>query len=54
MSWLDLIFPPGVVDRECRPFELGWLLYAWHRDERHLAGVDAAEATGALRDPAMS
>jgi len=27
--WLDVVFPPGRVDRECRPFELGWLLYAW-------------------------
>jgi hypothetical protein len=26
---LDRIIPPGVVDHECRPYELGWLLYAW-------------------------
>jgi hypothetical protein len=26
---LDRIFAPGVVDHECRPYELGWLLYAW-------------------------
>ena len=26
---LDALFPPGWVDRECRPYELGWLLYAW-------------------------
>ncbi|MBG0827434.1 hypothetical protein HS041_06610 [Planomonospora sp. ID67723] len=26
---LDRIYPPVVVDRECRPYELGWLLYAW-------------------------
>ncbi len=25
----DLLFPPRIVDRECRPYELGWLLYAW-------------------------
>jgi hypothetical protein len=30
LTWLDRLFPPGPVDRECRPFELGWLLYAWH------------------------
>jgi hypothetical protein len=30
LTWLDPVFPPGPVDRECRPFELGWLLYAWH------------------------
>jgi len=33
LTWLDRVFPPGSVDRECRPFELGWLLYAWHADE---------------------
>jgi len=32
LSWLDWVFPPGPVQRECRPFELGWLLYAWHDD----------------------
>ncbi|MEO3807820.1 hypothetical protein ABGB17_02320 [Sphaerisporangium sp. B11E5] len=26
---LDRIYPPMTVDRECRPYELGWLLYAW-------------------------
>lgn len=26
---LDRAFPPGPVDHECRPYELGWLLYAW-------------------------
>ena len=26
---LDLLFKPGKVDYECRPYELGWLLYAW-------------------------
>ncbi|WP_084964925.1 hypothetical protein [Thermoactinospora rubra] len=26
---LDRIYPPVAVDRECRPYELGWLLYAW-------------------------
>jgi exopolysaccharide biosynthesis WecB/TagA/CpsF family protein len=30
LSWLDQIFPADTVDRECRPYELGWLLYAWH------------------------
>jgi hypothetical protein len=27
---LDALFPPGPIDLECRPYELGWLLYAWH------------------------
>ena len=26
---LNLVLPPGRIDRECRPYELGWLLYAW-------------------------
>lgn len=29
LSGLDRLLPPVVVDRECRPYELGWLLYAW-------------------------
>jgi hypothetical protein len=26
---LDRLMPATLVDRECRPYELGWLLYAW-------------------------
>lgn len=26
---LDTFFPPSGIDYECRPYELGWLLYAW-------------------------
>ncbi|WP_235215224.1 hypothetical protein [Phaeacidiphilus oryzae] len=26
---LDRLFRPDAVDRECRPYEFGWLLYAW-------------------------
>jgi hypothetical protein len=33
LAWLDWVFPPGPVDRECRPFELGWLLYAWRAED---------------------
>jgi hypothetical protein len=29
LSVLDRVFPPGDVDRECRPYELGWLLMTW-------------------------
>ncbi|HEY5984974.1 MAG TPA: hypothetical protein VIV12_01135 [Streptosporangiaceae bacterium] len=29
LSALDRLFPPCVVDHECRPYELGWLLYTW-------------------------
>lgn len=28
---LDALLPPGAVDYECRPYEFGWLLYAWPR-----------------------
>jgi exopolysaccharide biosynthesis WecB/TagA/CpsF family protein len=31
---LDRVFPAGEVDHECRPYELGWLLYAWHSSPR--------------------
>ncbi|MGW5421711.1 hypothetical protein [Streptomyces sp. NPDC003943] len=26
---LDAVFRPVAVDRECRPYEFGWMLYAW-------------------------
>jgi hypothetical protein len=26
---LELVFRPRSIDRECRPYELGWLLFAW-------------------------
>ncbi len=26
---IDRLSPPGPIDHECRPYELGWLLYAW-------------------------
>ncbi|MDB5560932.1 MAG: hypothetical protein JWN11_350, partial [Hyphomicrobiales bacterium] len=26
---LDIAFPPNRFDYECRPYEFGWLLYAW-------------------------
>jgi len=32
---LDLVFPPARIDPECRPYELGWLVYAWARTPRH-------------------
>ena len=27
----DSLFPATLIDHECRPYELGWLLYAWSR-----------------------
>ncbi len=29
LTALDHVFPPGIVDHECRPYELGWLLMTW-------------------------
>ena len=29
----DRLFPPTFVDYECRPYHLGWLLYAWSGDQ---------------------
>jgi hypothetical protein len=26
---LDRIYRPAAIDRECRPYEFGWMLYAW-------------------------
>jgi hypothetical protein len=26
---VDRLLPPSRIDHECRPYELGWLLYAW-------------------------
>jgi hypothetical protein len=26
---LDRVYPPGAVDHECRPYELGWFLMTW-------------------------
>ncbi len=45
---LDRIFPPGPVDHECRPYELGWLLYAW----RSAGVVGSLPAGGAGRSTA--
>ncbi len=39
---LDRLFPSSVVDHECRPYELGWLLYAWSRP----GGAQALETPG--------
>jgi hypothetical protein len=31
---LDRVFRPTSVDRECRPYEFGWMLFAWLGGER--------------------
>lgn len=37
---LDMVFPPNQIDHECRPYEFGWMLYAW-MSENDTARVDA-------------
>lgn len=44
MSPLDLVFRPVAVDRECRPYEFGWLLHAW------LGSLDGPAAARRERD----
>jgi hypothetical protein len=34
---LERLFPPVAVDRECRPYEFGWMLHAW------LGSLDSGE-----------
>lgn len=41
---LDLLFPATSLDCECRPYELGWLLYAWQRDTDPLDALDEEHA----------
>lgn len=48
LGLLDRTFPSTVVDHECRPYELGWLLYAWMSagtdgDRRRVAAQAAGE-----------
>ncbi|MFC1419614.1 hypothetical protein [Streptacidiphilus cavernicola] len=40
LSPLDRVFRPASVDRECRPYEFGWMLFAW------LGGDDSNHADG--------
>lgn len=42
---LDGLLPPGAIDFECRPYHLGWLLYAF--PERRLARWHVPDANGA-------
>lgn len=45
---LNLVFPTTYVDYECRPYEFGWLLYAW------LCGGTVAGLSGRDPKPAVS
>jgi hypothetical protein len=39
---LDRVFRPGAVDRECRPYEFGWMLFAWLGGSRTPAAAGEA------------
>ncbi|MFC4031151.1 hypothetical protein ACFO3J_06655 [Streptomyces polygonati] len=41
---LDRIYRPTAIDRECRPYEFGWMLYAWLAADRAPAGTPAGQA----------
>jgi len=32
MPGMDIMFPPGLIDYENRPYHLGWILYAWPKE----------------------
>ncbi|WP_236059745.1 hypothetical protein [Actinacidiphila acididurans] len=34
LTALDRVYRPGAVDRECRPYEFGWMLFAWLGGDR--------------------
>lgn len=44
---LDRAFPTTLVDHECRPYELGWLLYAWLRQGTAATALLTEEASRA-------
>jgi hypothetical protein len=51
---VDAALPPTQIDLECRPYELGWLLYAWFAAPTAPlaappAGAAAAEAGATTR-----
>ncbi|MEP6799036.1 MAG: hypothetical protein ABI890_12840 [Lapillicoccus sp.] len=43
----DRAFPTTLVDHECRPYELGWLLYAWLRHGTAATALLAEESSRA-------
>jgi len=56
MPGVDAIFKPGFVDYECRPYHLGWILYAWSRPsvERFTAIESSAATSDTMATPAQS
>lgn len=40
---VDTLFPPVAIDRESRPYEMGWLLHAWPAGELSTTALSAAD-----------
>ncbi|SEO06972.1 hypothetical protein SAMN05216267_1016135 [Actinacidiphila rubida] len=49
---LDRVYRPTAVDRECRPYEFGWMLYAWLAPQR-TGGAQDPEPRAAAEPPAV-
>lgn len=49
---LDTLFPPVSIDYECRPYELGWLIYAWRSGGvvERLAATPIADIPTSLKE----
>jgi hypothetical protein len=43
------IYRPAAIDRECRPYEFGWLLYAWLKPPGGAAGSTALRPSSAVQ-----
>jgi hypothetical protein len=51
LAGLDRLLPPTSVDYECRPYELGWILYAWLAEPLARGALKAvAESAPSLPD----
>ncbi|WP_199824761.1 hypothetical protein [Cellulomonas timonensis] len=48
---LARLMPPSVVDHECRPYELGWLVYAWRSTDRRSPDARTSEPATPRPEP---
>jgi hypothetical protein len=49
---LDRVYRPTTIDRECRPYEFGWMLYAWLAEDRAGRESSAQGTPEPVRRPA--
>ncbi|MFD0366912.1 hypothetical protein [Streptomyces sp. NPDC127114] len=47
---LDAVFRPTAVDRECRPYEFGWMLFAWLGSIGDAGTTGGTAGTGGTRE----